>query len=302
VSMNAAIWAGLFCLIGSCGQLLVPSRVYTQPTDVVFGLPVVPVLVLAVSATLFTVGVILVAEGVCHRLGAPSLGSLATADPVRFVRVLLAGAAAGLVLEIVAEWLGRLWVYPYWTVWLYALIVVPGFAFYWLSIVDSYLAAKAVLDRFTWPGRRVAPTRLTSLGLIGVTSLSVALLLYLQWYAHRSDPPPFWYAVVTVVGVCATAESMLSRRGRPSLLGSLRRGYFSPVAAIVFASASLGIVMEAQNAVHRLWAYQNWPGGLPAVLAAWPLQYAVFLVLPALFVPELAALFFTPTHSPHPHR
>ncbi|NUO59941.1 MAG: hypothetical protein HOV71_16465 [Hamadaea sp.] len=310
--MTAASWAGLCCLTASCGQFLIPSRVYTQPTDVVFGLPIVPVVVLGFSATLFTTGVILLGEGICGRLGAPSLWTLAVGDPARFARVLLAGAAAGLVMEVVAAWLGRLWSYPYWTVWLYALIVVPGFAFYWLSIVESYLAVKAVLDRFARPSRSVAAPRSATLLLIGGSALLVALLLYLHWYAQgyvlavqhpAGHAPPFWYALVAFGGVWATAEALLSRRGRPSLLGAIRRGYWTPPAAIAGASAVLGVLMEVQNAVHHHWAYANWPGGsvagVPvAVLAAWPLQYAAFLVLPLLLAPELAALFFTRPTTP----
>ncbi|MCP2328871.1 hypothetical protein HDA40_007378 [Hamadaea flava] len=304
--MNAAVWAGLFCLVASCGQLLVPSRVYDRPTDLVLGLPIVPVVVLGFSATLFTTGVILLGEGICRRLGAPSLWALAVADPARFARVLLAGAAAGLVMELVAEWLGRLWIYPYWTAWLYALIVVPGFAFYWLSIVESYLAVKAILDRIARPSRSVVPRRPAGLFLLGGSALLAALLLYLHWYAQGyvlavqhpvGHAPPFWYALIAFLGVWATAEALLSRWGRSSLLGSIRRGYWTPLIAIAGASAVFGVLMELQNAVHRHWAYQNWPGGrvagVPAaVLAAWPLQYATFLVLPLLLAPELSALFF----------
>ncbi|NUR70503.1 MAG: hypothetical protein HOU81_06765 [Hamadaea sp.] len=305
--MNAASWVGLFCVAASCGQFLVPSRVYTQPTDFVLGLPVVPVVLLGFSAVLLTTGVILLGEGICKRLGAPSLWTAAVADPARFVRVLLGGAAAGLVMEVVAQWLGRLWIYPFWTVWLYALIVVPGFAFYWMSIVESYLAVKAVLDRLARPSRSVAPARPGGLLLIGVAALTTALLLYLNWYAQgyvlavqhpTVHAPPFWYALIAFLGVWVTVEALLTRWGRPSLLGAMRRRYWTPLAAMVGASAVVGVLMEVQNAVHRFWAYQNWPGGwvagVPvAVPTAWPLQYATFLVVPLLLAPELAVLFFT---------
>ena len=45
--------------------------------------------------------------------------------------------------------------------------------------------------------------------------------------------------------------------------------------------------MATQNAVH--------PGVPLSVLAAWPLQYFVFLLIPSLVRPELAELFWAPS-------
>jgi hypothetical protein len=316
--MNVKTWAGLVLLAGSYAQLLLPSRLFAPPFDAVWGFPVVPGVLLAVSATLFTLGVILIGEGLCQRFGGPSLWSLATSDPARFGRIIVAAAAAGLVMEVVAQWLGRLWRYPYWTVWFYALVVLPGFAFYWLSIAESYLAAKAVLDVITRPRRVDAGARLPSgalgvAGVLGILALAAAAWLYLRWYAAvggyalavarpTTHAPPFGYALLAFLGVWVTVEWLLHRRRRPSLVEAIARGYWVPIAAIAAASAVLSVVMETQNALYRHWAYQNFPwagseiAGVPvSVFATWPLQYVVFLLLPSLAVRELAKLFWLGT-------
>ena len=308
--MNALTWVGLLLVAGSYGQLLVPRRAFDRPTDFLLGLPIVPAGVLAISATLFTLGVILIGEGVCQRFGGSSLWSLAISDPVTFGRVILAGAAAGLAMELVGQWLGKLWTYPYWTGWFYALVVIPGFAFYWLSIVETYLAAKAVLDRLAKPRPAISPPRSAARGLAGGVALIVVVWLYFHWYAQSGGfpftvatvtihAPPFAYALLAFAGVWLLAEWALRRRGSPSLIGAGAGGYWVPPVAIVAASLVLSVVMETQNAVHRLWAYQHfpWPGrafaGVPlSVFAAWPLQYVTFLVLPGLLVPRLAQLFW----------
>jgi hypothetical protein len=312
--VNALTWVGLVLVAGSYGQLLVPRRAFDHPVDFLQGLPIVPAGVLAISATLFTLGVILIGEGICRWLGAPSLCSLAFSDPVTLGRITLAGAAAGLAMELVGQWLAKLWTYPYWTVWFYALVVIPGFAFYWLSIVETYLAAKAVLDRLTRPRHAMTArsARFAALGLIGAVALIVAIWLYFHWYAQSSKfpftiatvtihAPPFAYGLLAFAGLWLLAEWALRRRGSPSLIGAAAGGYWVPPAAIVVASVILSVVMEPQNAVHRLWAYQHfpWPGsafaGVPlSVFAAWPLQYVTFLVLASLLAPKLAGLFWPP--------
>jgi hypothetical protein len=214
------------------------------------------------------------------------------------VRLLLAGAVSGLVLEVIAQWLGRLWYYPYWTAWFYGLILLPGFAFYWLSIVESYLAAKAVLDALSRP---LAGS--VSLRPLGLLTLAVSVTLSILWYAHRGGfaftitspapgAPPFAYPVLAVAGV-----ALLSR----PLVTALVRGYWVPFAAIVLAAVVVSVAMELPNAMHRHWAYAHFPGpagptGLPwAVFLAWPLQYLVFLTVPGLFGRKLSDLFWRPT-------
>ena len=46
----------------------------------------------------------------------------------------------------VAQWLGKLWIYPYFDTYSYFVFFIFGFGFYWLMITESYLAIKAILD------------------------------------------------------------------------------------------------------------------------------------------------------------
>ncbi|NUR28623.1 MAG: hypothetical protein HOV83_22755, partial [Catenulispora sp.] len=181
--MNLRTGLGLLLLAASAGQLLAPRRVFADP-ERLFGLPVVPVFVLGTGSVLFTVGVILLGEGICQSFDAPSLVRMIVDDPVALLWLLLGGAVAGLVLELTAQWLGRLWFYPYWTPWFYGLIVLPGFAFYWLSIVESYLAAKAVLDAVLRHGPRVTITPAVPLAT-GALALIAGLFTTFLWYARR---------------------------------------------------------------------------------------------------------------------
>lgn len=306
--VNALTCAGLLLIAGSYAHLLLPARLFEPSTDLVLGLPVVPVTLLGFSATIFTFGVVLTGEGICRRYGAPSLLSVAVAGPARLARIVVAAAAAGVAMEAVARWLGRLWAYPYWTAWFYALVLLPGFAFYWLSIAESYLAAKAILDHVTPPvagdTMQRPPARALTVG--GVAALAATGALYLRWYAVSGGrPPPLWYAILALAAAAMLAEGLLSRWRRPSLLGSLLNRYWVPAAAILVASAVLAALMEPANAVHGLWAYQGWPGGSVAgvpvsVFALWPLQDVAFLLLPCLLAPELAEVFWSRASGARP--
>ena len=313
--MNYRIWSGLLLLAGSYAQLLFPRRLFSHPGYLLYGYPVVAGNLLAISTTLFTLGVIVTAEGVCERFDAPSLWRLATSGTWLPLRVLAAAAVAGLSMEVPAQWLARLWYYPYWTAWFYGLVVVPGFAFFWASIAESYLAVKAVLDAATTarsgsaPGR-VEPVVYHCLGVLSVVLVGGAAWGYARWYAARggyafavSGPvrsaPPFGYALVAFVGLWFAAEWVLHRRGLPSLVGGALHGYRVPPVALVGSALLLSVVTESQNAVHHYWVYAHLPGGrvrpfgVPLSLyAAWPLQYVVFLMVAGLLVPDLARLFW----------
>jgi hypothetical protein len=264
----------------------------------------VPVSVLGFCATLFTVGVIVASEGICDAFGGPSLWHMVSRDPMLLLWLLCCGALAGLVLEIISQWLGRHWYYPYWTPWFYGLLLVPGFTFYWVSIAESYLAAKAVLDALARPRPVTGSVRLWP---VGVLALGLSLTLSIRWYADRGfsfaitgpapDAPPFWYALLAVVGVALLSSALVT--------AAVRR-YWVPFAAIVLAAIVLSTAMEIPNALHRHWAYAHFPGpagphGLPvAVFVAWPLQYLVFLAIPSAILPKAAALFWRPQSNRPP--
>lgn len=307
--MNRKTWLGLILIACSYGQVFYPRRLFEEPSFRVFGYPLYPANALAFSAGLFTFGVIVLGEGVCERFGGVSLFSFATATPQRLLRVALSAVACGLALELTAQWLGKLWIYPYWATWFYLLVVLPGFTFYWVSIVESYLAVKAVLDH-RWKGYFFEHQAFrVPHKAVGFGFLAVSAWLFGQWYAAHgwtfavvrpvSQAPPFFYVLLAFAGGWLVAEWVLARRGSGSLLTSVLSGYWVPVVAVLVSSLSLSLVMETQNSIHHYWRYVHFPGpevpltGVRAtVFATWPLHYVVFLMLAGVFTPELARVFW----------
>lgn len=317
--MNAKMWVGLFLVASSYAQLLVPRSVFAHPLPL-SGYPIVPGDILAAATALFTLGVIVFGEGVCQRFASPSLWRLLTRDGWSLARVGVGAATAGLAMEFFARWLGKLWIYPYWTLWFYWLVLVPGYVFYWAAIVESYLALKAAVDAMTKPAnhrasRHLAPRGRHLLGVIGAVVLLVTAWLYASWYeAHGGyvftptvpvrEAPPFSYILLAFVGMWLTVEWGLRQRNTPSLAGSMRQAYRTPAVAVLGSSLLLSLAMEAQNAGRRYWTYTHFPGSdvtlfgtALSVFATWPLQYVVFLSIPGLFAPALAALFWQPKAS-----
>ncbi|MEU8080683.1 hypothetical protein AB0B31_35130 [Catellatospora citrea] len=279
-------------------QVVAPAWLFAPPQERLFGLPPGPVVVLGLSSALFAFGAIVAGEGVCQAFGSTSLWDVVVRDPLMLLRLLACGVVAGLVLEIAAQWLGRLWYYPWWTTWFYALVLVPGFALYWLFIVESYLAAKAVLDAVARRRTVRGPVRLWP---VGAAALVVFALLSIRWYAQRGftfdvtgptpAAPPFGYAVLAFTGVALLSNALVTAAARL---------YWVPFAAIVLAAAVVSVAFELPNAVHWHWAYDHFPGpvlpgGLPLTMfLAWPMQYVVFLAVPSAMLPGLAALFWQP--------
>ncbi|MFD0592218.1 hypothetical protein ACFQZ4_06315 [Catellatospora coxensis] len=162
--------------------------------------------------------------------------------------------------------------------------------------------------RVTWRSRRCS-TRSCGGGAprpvrpwpVGAVALAVFAALSISWYARRGfvfdvtgpspAAPPFGYTVLAFTGVALLSGALVSAAaGR----------YWVPFAAILLAAAVVSVLFEVPNAVHWHWAYAHFPGpvlpdGLPpAVFLSWPMQYVVFLAVPSLFVPRLAAVFWQP--------
>jgi hypothetical protein len=313
--VNSRTWLGLILIISSYGQVLLPRRLFDDPSFILFGYAFIPANLLAFAMSLFALGVIVLSEGACRRFGGVSLFAYAIATPQRLLRVVLTGAAGGLVLEVIAQWLGKLWFYPYWTTWFYWLTLLPGYAFYWLAIVESYLAAKAVLDHVR-RRRSVVATRPSAvpwdaLGVGGLACLVGAAFWFWRWAAAHGwsfavvrpapQAPPFAWVLLAFLGAWLTLEWLTHRRGTSSFVDSVWRGDWVPPAAVLAGSAVVGPVMEAQNNLHYFWRYTHFPapeasvaGVQATVLATWPLQYLVFLLVAGVLTPGLAALFWSP--------
>jgi hypothetical protein len=300
---------GLLLLAASYGQLLVPRRVFRHPEEFFYGYPIVAGNLLAISSALATLGLIFLGEGVCQWFGAPSLLRRVTSDARTLFRFLAAAAVAGVTMEFIAQWVGKLWVYPYWTPWFYWLVVLPGFAFYWTGIVESYLAVKAVLDRSVRPAAARTIHLGAWLGATGAVLLAASVLRYVLWFrshgwtfaptAPVTAAPPFSTVLLAFAGALLVAEWALHRRDLPSLLTGLARGYWVPVMAVLISSLILALFLETQNNVNHFWRYTHFPspqvtflGVQLSVWATWPLQYVTFLVIPCLVLPKLATQFW----------
>lgn len=308
--MNTKSWLGLVLMAAAYGQLLFPRRLFAHPSVFFHGYPVLAGNILAMASAFSTLGVILLGEGICERFRAPSLLDRMTRNGRTVLRFLASAALAGVAMEALGQWLGKLWIYPYWTVWFYWLVVIPGFAFYWTAIAESYLAVKAVLDS-RLHGRVPRQRSQIAFGLIGAALLVLTAFGYGSWYSARGGyffastrpvevAPPFRFMLLGFVGALLLTEWALGRKGTPSFFAAVRGRYWVPTLAIGLSSVAMAVLLETLNAVDHFWAYTHfpWPGlsfaGVQLIIVAtWPLQYLTFLLIPSLMMPALADLFWT---------
>lgn len=251
----------------------------------------------------FSMTSIILCDQVTILLGQRSLLQEATGSGRAWVCFLCIGALSGLLLDGVAQWLGKLWIYPYWNEAFYAGAFIAGFCAYWLVTVESYLAVKMILGRW-W---RCVPARhsvrpyeaglFRALGVVGIALAAGGIVLLLADYRQTGGyvfeirkplpvKPHFAYFLMTFLGVWLILEWVQSARRRLSLLLTLLRGDWLPLCTLLLASAVTSLFWETVNAAHHFWIYTNWPWPqwqlmtIPVtVLLTWPLQYVVFLSL-----------------------
>src|SRR5260221_7325105 len=72
----------------------------------------------------------------------------------RKLHLLIVGYIVGLFLELFFDWIGKFWYYPRANTTLY-LIILTAFPLYFLYILESYLAVKAVLEHFFKKAKKV---------------------------------------------------------------------------------------------------------------------------------------------------
>ncbi|MEK7560273.1 MAG: hypothetical protein AAB522_03170 [Patescibacteria group bacterium] len=208
----------------------------------------------------------------------------------------------GIILEGIAQWLGKLLVYPYFNVYTYFFAFVLGFSLNWLMIAESYLVIKVTFDYWR-RGRKIIsnyywfePLLYKLLGVVGGVIVPVFAFLMLRDYTSYggyifnvsnfiSYKTSFLYIVMMFLGTWFVFEYVEYLGKKTSLLKSIFHHYFTPLASILTASFVLAIIMETGNISHGFWVYtNNWPLGnikvldLPVMLfLMWPLHYVVFL-------------------------
>jgi hypothetical protein len=229
---------------------------------------------------------------------------------------ILVSSIGALILELIVNWSGKLWIYPdFGAGWfIYFLMFIPGFAFYWIVICESYLATKAVFDLLKKGKKHVTKsfkweqTFFKILGIFGFFLLVLALFLFYLDFSNQSSVfiqtldisektfsyvLPFSLVLTLFFGLWLILEYFQYSKKKNSLIKDILHNHFSPLLAIIFGSLILAVLMEGQNLVYDMWIYINWPleqftfMGLPIlVFLTWPLHYILFLSLWRAFTDE----------------
>jgi hypothetical protein len=251
---------------------------------------------------LFYFGLILICDGITVKIYKKSLLESIFRNKKNLFRFLLVSTIGGIGLDLFGQWLGKLWFYPYFTLSKYVLIYIPGWALYWLLIVESYLAIKALLDlgikgkKFVKKYYNFEKKLYFTLGVLGIILLPLSLFLLIKGYianggAFNLSMPllyevNFVYILLGFFGVWFLFEFIEYLNKETSLLKNIIHKYFNPFLAIIFSSFILAVAMETKNFFSQYWIYLNWPleniilFGIPFLIyVAWPLHYIAFLSL-----------------------
>lgn len=269
--------------------------------------------VLTLSWSVFMLGVIFMGDAVTQRLQNKSLLKTLKRNSAAFFRFMIVSTVGAILLEGIAQWLGKLWVYPYLTTNKYLLVFVLGFMAYWLMVVESYLAVKSILDTLVRVRRSHdrhsanEPAFFRALGVGGLVLVTISVLAIFYDYRmiggyvfNITKVVPynvkFIYIIALFVGVWFIAEFFEFRHKQTSLMKDILHNYMTPLVAIVISSVLLALFMELNNIRHGYWRYMHWPFerlsfyGLPIVMVfvAWPLHYIMFLSVFRAITPKEA--------------
>ncbi len=235
-------------------------------------------------------------------------------------RLILVGIIFGLLLEIYAHFLGKLFYYPYWSPAFYILIIIPGYAFYSFYLLETYLGTKAVVKHFFHKIRRgkerIAGFKklFMTLGILGAVGIgaSTALIFLKTTFGTNIEEfmsiinNPFigrifsdWNSVLfwsaTVFSFWFFLEYLEYERHETSMLYEMVKGNFVPLVAVFVSAWISAVLYEILNLPGGLWRYQNIPFsevtlfGLPifVYLFLWPSHYlALFSLYRLLFKRE----------------
>lgn len=238
--------------------------------------------------------------------------------PDRRKQFLILGAVYGIILELSAHWLGKLWYYPHWDTFYYWVILVPEFAVYTFYLLETFLGTKAVLEhwflnrrpRVSFKGLRGTFEIIGLIGATGVAAVTTAFFLAVPKFANSSDffsinrPVSlefnvFVYLALGSVFFWLFLEYVEFKRHETSLLYEVIKGNPYPLLSVFVAAWISGIIYEVFNLPGGLWRYANWPLtgaqllGVPIIIIlAWPLHYLpAFCLYRILFKKETERLW-----------
>ncbi|MBI2593008.1 MAG: hypothetical protein HYW37_02590 [Candidatus Colwellbacteria bacterium] len=275
---------------------------------------------LLIFNSLFLVGNILFFDFLSYELTGSSLFHSKKRGIKLSSRILFVGIVFGLILEIYAHWLGKLFYFPYWGLGFYLFVLIPGYAFYSLYLIETYLGVKAVIEHFFHKIRRgkerVAGFKklFMALGLLGALGIgaSTALIFLKTTFGVNAKEfisiinNPFinaafsgWNSVIfwsaTAISFWFFLEYLEYERHETSMLYETIKGNFAPVAAVFISAWISAILYEVLNLPGGLWRYQNIPFseitlfGVPlfVYLFLWPSHYlALFSLYRLIFKRE----------------
>lgn len=254
---------------------------------------------------IFGVGLTFISEGILKKFNHSSFIKILFRDHPKIIHFIIACIIGAIVLEGSAQWLGKLWRYPYLNNKNYFILFIPIFLFYWLMITESYLAIRAIIHHFTRLGRlKYKFLSVNIFGLIGPALLvAVFLHIFLSFYRNHNyifsiccsngSRIIFFEVLVIFVSFWMVQEYIQFKQGKASLIRELYSGRIVSLCSIIIASTLTAILLEFENIPKLFWRYTNWPIEhiqilhLPiAMFLAWPLHYIMFLSLLNIVLPN----------------
>lgn len=257
---------------------------------------------LALFFTLFCQGAILIFDTLDYKISGSSL--LINKKHIRFLNSFgLAGALAGIILDLTVHVITKNYIYPYFTTTTYLVLFIPGFIFYFLTIAESYFGIKSLLDLVLKRPkvRKIDLKRknylFNSLFLVGLIGLTIAIAHYISLYIQQGNftystnqpielKANIFITMLLAISLWLIIETLGHYIGRKMLLDYLFAGYLRPFFVVIIACILVGIPMEIWNIPLKLWIYTNIPFdniqlfGVPIfVLISWPFHYLPFLSL-----------------------
>lgn len=249
--MNRKFYKGIIFFLLSYLQFFLPLEFISGITLTIF-------------CFLFMFGIILISDGITEKIYKKSLLREIRKSKKNTILFFVISIAGGIILDGVAQWLGKLWVYPYFNIYSYAILFILLFGSYWLMIAESYLATKAIFD-YLRKGKQIVrryywfePLFYKLLGLIGVILVPLSMFFILRDYSSGGGyifdisnrvnyKVNFVYVIMIFLGVWFILECIEYFRKKTSLLKDIFHHYFNPLASILIASFILAIIMEVEN-------------------------------------------------------
>lgn len=258
------------------------------------------------GTTLLYLGIIEISDYITVKYGNISLKNESLKNKRTIKKMLILGFVFGIAIDGFFQWLGKFWFYPFWNNSFYMVVFAAGFAFYLTTLAESYLAAKILLDKFVFKGKRIVTKSykfeskiyrilfIISLGLLS-SGLMMMILNYtlIEGYQFSITQHTEINITLSTVGIFLSffgllglSEFILFKRGKVSFYKTLLHGYYTPTIAVLLSSFVIMAIMESQNGPLLLWHYVNVPlqeikvFSMPILgVIGWPFHYTLLINL-----------------------